>query len=1015
LLGRDREAIAGLRKALALAPQSPGILERLGNLLLAYGQRDGALECFGRAATAAPDTLAGRLNRGKVLEAEGKRDELEAFLRQTLLRYPDSAEANRFLATILREQGRFDEAIPLLELATEGDATQAATAYYDLANSRKVTPDDAVMVEQMQALLRLETLPSKYRPRVHFGLCKAFDDLGRYEEAMHQFDAANRILCEHRPFDRAKFGADVQRLMHGFCQQSFAEHGALGCASETPVLILGMPRSGTTLVEQIVSSHHQIAGAGELSFWHKAAEEFGRLGEAAMSLEFFARLTADYLAALHRIGPSALRVTDKNPGNFLWIGLFHLAFPRGRIIHCRRNPLDTCLSNYFTNFSSPVPYSYNKGHLVFYYRWYSRLMRHWRDVLPPETMLEVDYEDLVADQEQITRRIIEFLDLDWDDGCLRHESNSNAVKTASMWQARQPVYRSSTQRWRRYEPWLGELRGLLEDPDGSIQPQPVSDNPKIPIARRLREAGRYDEALSALQEALRTDPNDPVIYSDAGAVCLAADRLDLAVDSFERAIGLAPNFAVAHYNLGAALERQSRIDDAVAAHRRAIAFAPDLGEAYSRLGNLLQARGEINDARECFRRASELLTNQSDRDLEEAKLLLSEGRAAEAEALLRRVVEADRSSSLAHAMLGDALSETARFGEAEALLRRAIELDPDRVGAWHNLAIITKFAHGDRSLIERMEELLARPGRSDFDRILLHFALGKAHDDLREYERAIEHFDIGNRLEHARQPFDRDALAASVDEAIGTFTRGFLERHASLGTVSELPLLVLGMPRSGTTLVEQIISAHPRVGAGGELQFWSEQTAQRAEGLATIERVPQAASDYLALLRRIAPDAMRVTDKNPFNFHRIGLVRLALSGARFVHCRRNPIDTCLSIFFTRFASPQPFAYERGDLVFYYRQYERLMTHWRGVVPPERLFEVDYERLATDPEPYTRRLIDFCGLDWDDACLAPERNQRIVRTASVWQARQPIYQSSVARRRNYESWLGELAELHTGDR
>jgi hypothetical protein len=221
------------------------------------------------------------------------------------------------------------------------------------------------------------------------------------------------------------------------------------------------------------------------------------------------------------------------------------------------------------------------------------------------------------------------------------------------------------------------------------------------------------------------------------------------------------------------------------------------------------------------------------------------------------------------------------------------------------------------------------------------------------------------------------------------------------------------MPRAGTTLVEQIVSAHGQVGAGGELRFWSERAAGQASGPPTVDQAPAMARDYLALLRQLAPDAARVTDKNPFNFLRIGLIHTALPNARFIHCRRDPIDVCLSIYFTRFATPQPFAYDRGDLAFYYRQYERVMAHWRTVLPANRLLEIDYEELTANPEQHARRLIAFSGLDWDDACLAPERNQRVVKTASVWQARQPVYRTSVERWRNYEPWLGELASLHSG--
>jgi tetratricopeptide (TPR) repeat protein len=1006
-LGRDAEAITALRRAVALHPRYAEALERLGILLLNHDQRGEAFDCFRRVAAAEPGSVLGRLNCTKVLVEEGKQAEAEAFLRQTIALHPASAEAKRFLAGQLRERGRFEEAIPLLEQATEGSPFQAATAYFDLAMSKRITSDDQPMLQQMRALLEYTPLSRLGRQRVHFGLGKALDDLGDYEAAMRHFDAGNRIVAEARPFDRAHFGSSVQRLITGTTAEFFQTHQDLGSPSELPVLILGMPRSGTTLVEQIVSSHPEVAGGDELTFWNHAAEEFGRLGEAGATPEHIERVAAKYESVLRKIGPTARRVTDKLPGNFLWIGLFHLVFPKARIIHCRRHPVDTCLSNYFADFSSPTPYAYDKGHLVFYYRTYRRLMDHWRSVLPPGVMLEVDYEELVAERERITRQMIDFVGLDWNDACLRPEDNQRAVKTASNWQARQPVYRSSTERWRRYEPWLGELRELLDD--AADEAQPVSDNAKIPLARRLRDAGRPEEALSVLREALRHSPFDPVLYSDAGAVCLLTNRVELAVDCFERAIGLCPHFATAHYNLGAALERQGRTREAVAALRQAIALPPNLGQAYSRLGNLLQAQDERDEAVACFRRARELLTNPADQELEEAKLLLAEGRPGEAEPKLRSVVAADPANSLAHAMLGDVLGESGRFEEAITLLRKATELDPNRVGAWHNLAILTRVSDVDRSLVEQMADVLEQPGRTEFERTLLHFALGKLHDDLADYAQAIRHYDQANALEHRKLAFDRDAFAASIDRLIETFTQDRFKQQAARASASELPLCILGMPRSGTTLVEQIVSAHPSVAAGGELTFWSERGAEADDAGA----VTGLATDYLTLLRRIGPEAARVTDKNPFNFLWVGLIHLALPQARIIHCRRDPIDTCLSIYFTRFASPQPFAYDRGDLAFYYRQYERLMAHWRAVLPSDRLLEIDYEALTADPGQHTRRMIEFCGLDWDDACLAPERNQRVVRTASVWQARQPVYRRSVERWRNYQPWLGELAALRRG--
>ena len=229
-----------------------------------------------------------------------------------------------------------------------------------------------------------------------------------------------------------------------------------------------MYRSGTTLVEQIVSSHPDVAAGGELTVWGPTDMEVdaatGRFDPDAARAA-----TARYLTMLHRIGPSAPRVTDKLPFNFLRLGAIHSTMPRARIIHCRRDPIDTCLSIYSTLFTSRMSFAADKSALVFCYRQYLRMMDHWRKVLPPEVLLDVQYETLIADRDAQTRRLIAFAGLDWNDLCLRPEQNARPISTASAWQARQPVYATSLQRWRRYEPWIGELRQLLADetPTGS--------------------------------------------------------------------------------------------------------------------------------------------------------------------------------------------------------------------------------------------------------------------------------------------------------------------------------------------------------------------------------------------------------------------------------------------------------------------------------------------------------------------------------------------------------------------
>ncbi len=998
-LARDMEALTAFETAVSLEPKLADAHERLGNLFLNNGHDDRAAASFRKAAAAAPDTAAANVNQAQSLRLEGRREDAEALLRDSVDRFPDDAATKRRLAGLLSQRGDFAAALPLLEAATEGSPSDAAAAYYDIVNAKRITADDQPAIDQMEALLKQRAVPGTARQWLHFGLGKANDDLGHYAAAMAHFQAANLVTAQQRPFDRAYFGACVHRMIASTDAAFFAPQRSTGSPSELPLLIIGMPRSGTTLVEQILSSHPDIAAGGELPFWNRAAERFGRLGQSSAPAEFIRTWSAEYDAALRAIGPAAQRVTDKTPGNFIWLGLFHLAFPRGRIVHCRRNPVDTCLSNYFTHFNAPVSFAYDKGDLAFYYRAYRRMMAHWRTALPAGTMLEVDYEDVVAEPEAMARRLIDFAGLPWDDACLRPQDNQRVVQTASQWQVRQPTYRRSVERWRRYEPWLGPLRGLLEHPEFEDDPAPFSDNAAIPQARKLCNANRFDEALMVLQDALRADRLDAVCYNELGTVFLRAGRADEAVQCFDHALGLNPAFAVAHYNQAAALERLGRSTEAVASLRLALAADPGHGGAYSRLGNLLQTRGEHAQALECFRRAMTLLTKPADRALEQAKLLRADGHHTEAEAALRQVVALDPANPLARMMLGDTLAEFGRFDEATECFETVAGLDPGNVNAVYNIAIMRHVDRADDPLIARLETLL-ETRRPDVQRSLLHFALGKLHDDLADPPHAIGHFDAANAIEHANLPFDRAALSARVD--------GLIAKPApavEAAAADSRPVFVLGMPRSGTTLVEQILSAHAAVAGGGELPFWTSQQ----DGPGT--RDPTAGTRYLDLLGRIAPAALRVTDKNPFNFFEIGRIHAALPQARFIHCRRDPIDTCLSIYFTRFATPQPFAYDREDLVFFYRQYRRLMAHWQAVLPPGTLLTIDYEALIASPEAQTRRMVACLGLEWDAACLAPERNPAIVRTASLWQARQPVHGKSVARWRRYEPWLGALRDLH----
>jgi tetratricopeptide (TPR) repeat protein len=497
-----------------------------------------------------------------------------------------------------------------------------------------------------------------------------------------------------------------------------------------------------------------------------------------------------------------------------------------------------------------------------------------------------------------------------------------------------------------------------------------------------------------------------------------AGRWAEAAPLFEALARQAPNNATSLFNLGETYVRCARFKEAANVLQRGIELRPSHVEALINLTIALARDGRRPEALSAYRRLSRIADNPIQRRYYLAHALEIEGRAAEAEAELRRVLAAAPGHIESRALLAQLLLRRGAFEDAERHLAGALDAMP---GGFLSFVKARRMTEADRPLIERMRARAEGLQPDRFSRIQIHFGLGKAYEDLGDYAEAMSQYDQGNRLNAMSSTFDRAAMAKSFDSIIGQFTAEELQRaERRLARPSpsdeELPVFIVGLPRSGTTLVEQILSSHPAVAAGDELRYWLSEVlgpdGLRLKALEA-EAVAQAAAGYLALLRSIGPSALRVTDKGAGNFVRLGLLTAALPRARIILCRRHPVATCLSMYFELFESSWDFAYDRGDLAFAYRQHERLVEHWRGALPANRFVEVEYEKLVSDREAETRRLIAFCGLEWDDACLQPQRNERAVNTASLWQARQPVYTSSVERWRRFEPWLGELRELLPG--
>jgi tetratricopeptide (TPR) repeat protein len=526
-------------------------------------------------------------------------------------------------------------------------------------------------------------------------------------------------------------------------------------------------------------------------------------------------------------------------------------------------------------------------------------------------------------------------------------------------------------------------------------------------------AGRPADAIEPLRDAALLEPSNPIIQHDLGLACLEAGRIPDAIEAFERAIASNPRYADAYFRLGIALETLGNGGEAIVRYDRATELDPSLTEAWFRAGALVYTLGHRDEAIGCFRRAAANGDNSSFARLAKARALLIEDRNQEAEQVLRKMLARDPRNAMAHELLGNLLSEFGRFDEARDFFERAIAIAPLLAGSYYELVRCRPVTSDDDGLLQQMEAALAEPSLEAAQRLRVHLAIGKAAEDLGDYALAMRHLDAADEVRRGSASFDAAAFSTEIDRLIARSTPELMARASELGMDDATPVLIIGMPRSGTTLVEQIVSMHPEAGAGGELHFWNQRgAAWRHSGAAGNQRpfLATAAAEYLRVLRAIAPKATRVTDKMPFNFLWAGLIHLAFPRATIIHCRRAAVDTALSIHQTHFHPSLAFPTGGAELVAYFRSYQRLMDHWRSVLPADRFIEVDYEDLTRAPESVIRRIIAACGLAWHDACLRPERNPRAVKTPSKWQTRQPIYRTSVARWRRYEPWLGPLRAL-----
>jgi tetratricopeptide (TPR) repeat protein len=523
------------------------------------------------------------------------------------------------------------------------------------------------------------------------------------------------------------------------------------------------------------------------------------------------------------------------------------------------------------------------------------------------------------------------------------------------------------------------------------------------------------------RQAIAASPNNVESLSNLGAVLLEEERADEAVEPLEQALRLNPNHAEALCNLGMVRNVLDQYDAALTLFRQALQIRPDYAEAYIGLARFHHEKEHLAEAERCARRAVELAPQKAEMCSQLGNIYTEMARSDEARAMFEKALVIDPECHEALLGLGHLCMERGDMDKAEALFHQALALKQDSLPARFHLAQVRKVATGDANLaaLEAAERTARDPAHplSPKKWITLHFALGKCYDDSKQYDKAFPHFLEGCRLKRATYEHDANAVTKHFDSIMRTFDQNTIERLRGAGNASEVPIFVLGMPRSGTTLTEQILASHPDVYGAGELPDLLAIAQRPVNGAGFPENILALSpaqltawgADYVAGLRRHAPEAKHITDKMPANFFAVGLIHLMLPRAKIIHVNRNPVDTCLSCFTRLFNRKQNQTYDLAELGHYYVDYARLMNHWRQLLPAGAFLDVQYEAIVADPEAQARRLLDHCGLEWNAACLDFHKHQRSIRTASVTQVRQPIYQSSVERWRHYEKHLGPLLD------
>lgn len=543
------------------------------------------------------------------------------------------------------------------------------------------------------------------------------------------------------------------------------------------------------------------------------------------------------------------------------------------------------------------------------------------------------------------------------------------------------------------------------------------------LAHALARQGNFAGAEQIYRQAVEAEPNNATVRSNLATLLMEGGRLPEAREHLERAISVEPKFTPAHANISIIYRTFGRLKEAEAACRRAIAIDPSYTLGHLNLGTILTERRDFVGAEKAYRDVLRLSPDHPEALANLAAVAGMRGETEEALKIYRRVLNVDPQSPELHNAIAVIQLNAGKIREAIAGFKRAIELAPHYFEAYFNLVYAPENGF-DSDTVAYLEQFLDADTSSVDDKIRLNFTLGEIHRRNGMAEKAWRHFVRGNELRNdmmrARgSVFVREQHDLVTKNYLGTFDAEYFAQTSEPASQSELPVFVIGVPRSGTSLVEQILSAHPEVFGAGELSDLGAMVERlRAlgpgrdypAGVTMIDAVEmqRLGLNYISRLAEVGGSSTRVIDKSPFNYRHLGLIARLFPNARVVYCRRDRLDTGFSCYVHNFSDTLPWTTALDSIGYQIRNYETFMAHWKETLPIS-IFEVEYEKLVQSPEPVSRKMIEYLGLEWDDACLSPHKARRVVQSASNWQVRQPISGSAVGSWQNYERFISPLSD------